>query len=82
MNKCDIQNRELNFSEVKSWADMEGIEAYETSAKTGKNVNQAFTDLCRFLMMNASHVPHGNTNDSSLTRNGHEQGESKDSSCC
>ena len=83
INKADLQNREVDFSEAKSWAELEGIDAYETSAKSGKNVNQAFTDLCRYLMSINSHGSRAMGNDSTLTRYGHEQGgENKDSSCC
>ncbi len=54
MNKMDIPNKELNYAEVKAWCDTEGIDVYETSAKTGRNVNQVFIDLCRHLIVNGT----------------------------
>ena len=50
LNKCDLPQCEVTMSEVKEWGDSEGIEVYETSARTGKNVSQAFTNICRALI--------------------------------
>ena len=51
LNKSDMPQKEVNYSEVKQFCDAEALDLYETSAKTGKNVNAVFTDLCRHLMV-------------------------------
>ena len=50
INKSDIPQKAFQYEEALQWARSEQIDVYETSAKTGKNVNQVFTDLCRHLM--------------------------------
>lgn len=79
LNKSDMGNKEINYSEAKQFCDAEGVDLYETSAKTGKNVNAVFTDLCRHLMVVKGP---GRTEDSSRSLNG-GSAENKDSgSCC
>ena len=85
VNKSDLPTREFNFAEVKAWAESEGIEAYETSAKTGKNVTQVFTDLCRYLI---AIDPKGKRainmagNEGTLHGRDYQQESNKDSGCC
>ncbi len=50
LNKMDVAVKALNPQEVQNFASTEGILLYETSAKTGKNVNGVFTEICRSLI--------------------------------
>ena len=46
-NKADVENekREVTFEEGKNYADSKGYKFYETSAKTGQNIEKAFNDI-------------------------------------
>ena len=46
-NKCDVDNdnREVSFEEGSEYAKKKGYNFYETSAKTGQNVKNAFDDI-------------------------------------
>ena len=46
-NKCDIDQskRQISFEEGKKYAENKGYHFYETSAKTGENVEKAFNDI-------------------------------------
>ena len=49
-NKSDLQSqRTVPFDDAKSWADSQKMEYFETSAKTGSNVEQAFMALVKKL---------------------------------
>ena len=80
-----MPTREVNFAEVKAWADLEGIEVYETSAKTGRNVTQVFTDLCKYLI---AIDPKGRRainmagNEGSLHGRDFQQGNNQEGGCC
>jgi small GTP-binding protein len=50
LNKMDIQEKALDPAEVEAFAQQEGLLLYETSAKTGKNVNGVFTEVCQHLI--------------------------------
>ena len=50
LNKMDLPQKDLDAAEVQAFAAQEGIMVYETSAKTGKNVNGVFIELCRKLI--------------------------------
>lgn len=50
LNKMDIKDKKLDAAEVEAYAQNEGVLLYETSAKTGKNVNGVFTEVCRHLI--------------------------------
>ena len=49
-NKIDIFNREVTKEEGEKYAKQEGLEYYETSAKTGKNVNEAINNLVKVIL--------------------------------
>ena len=45
-NKCDLSSeREVTYEEGKEYAQKHGYSFYETSAKTGENVKEAFNDI-------------------------------------
>ena len=45
-NKCDLENeRKVTFEEGKEFADINGMEFFETSAKTTTSVQEAFEKL-------------------------------------
>ena len=45
-NKCDLnENREVTYEEGENYAKNLGYHFYETSAKTGENVKEAFDDI-------------------------------------
>lgn len=79
MNKSDMPNKEINYSEVKQFCDQEGMDLYETSAKTGKNVNTVFTDLCRHLMVVKGS---GRTETAGRSLNSGSAEENDSGSCC
>ena len=85
LNKADLPGKQVQLAEVKAWADLEGIDVYETSAKSGKNVNQVFTDLCKFLM---TVDPRGRkamgmgSNEGAVLGKGSQQEGNKEGGCC
>ena len=50
--KCDILDREVTEEEGKKLADELGVRYFETSAKTGYNVNEAYNFLIRDIFDN------------------------------
>ena len=46
-NKADVENgkREVTYEEGRNYAENKGYKFYETSAKTGQNINEAFNDI-------------------------------------
>ena len=51
-NKCDLSNRRITEEEGKKLADELGAKFFETSAKTGYNVNEAYNFLIRDIFDN------------------------------
>lgn len=46
-NKCDMENRKISFDEATNFAKINDIDYIETSAKTGYNVENAFTHFIK-----------------------------------
>jgi len=47
-NKCDIPDeREIDTARGQAWANQHGLKFFETSAKTGKGVDDAFLSIAR-----------------------------------
>ena len=44
-NKSDLDERQVSYEEGKKYAESKGFNFYETSAKTGENVEEAFNDI-------------------------------------
>ena len=46
-NKCDVEDgeRQVTVEEGQNYADSKGYHFYETSAKTGQNIKEAFDDI-------------------------------------
>ena len=44
-NKCDLKKREVKTETAKEWAKGRGYKFYESSAKSGHNVSEAFKYL-------------------------------------
>ena len=53
-NKADVENgkREVTYEEGRNYAENKGYKFYETSAKTGQNINEAFNDIFEQLYQN------------------------------
>ena len=53
-NKCDVQDeeRKVTYEEGKNYAESKGYHFYETSAKTGQNIKEAFDDMFEQLYQN------------------------------
>lgn len=49
-NKNDLPNREVSLSEAKKFARSKNLSYIETSAKTGDNVEQLFTNLANNIL--------------------------------
>ena len=44
-NKSDLNEREVSYEEGKKYAESKGYNFYETSAKSGEHVEEAFNDI-------------------------------------
>ena len=50
-NKCDLEDkRVISYSQAKDFADSNGLNYVETSAKTNNNVTEAFSEIGKELM--------------------------------
>lgn len=61
-NKLDLgDDRKVSFSEAKKYADESGLLYYEVSAKTGRNLKEAFVETakkCKITEKNEKRVRH------------------------
>ena len=75
-NKCDLENkREVSTEEGQKFAKENGMPFFETSAKTGENVEKLFKEKPEFKHKNLHFLAGGNLLDLSLTL---EQNKIKD----
>ena len=49
-NKCDLTKKEISIEEAEEYAQKEKLDFYETSAKTGKNVDVAFETIANKVL--------------------------------
>ena len=50
-NKCDLEEeRKITQEELEELGKKHNMKIYETSAKTGKNINEAFEDLIKLIL--------------------------------
>ena len=49
-NKVDIAQRNVTENEVKNYANKKGLLYFETSARTMKNVNEAFDEMAKKVL--------------------------------
>ena len=55
-NKCDIEKREVSKQQGKETAQKLNISYFETSAKTGKGINEAFKHLAKEILKKKGNV--------------------------
>ena len=46
----DVENRVIKYKDAKAFANKYSLKYYETSAKTGQNINKVFFDLINDLL--------------------------------
>ena len=50
VNKVDLNNKELDLTDVKRWCDSVGINFYIVSAKTGEGIEDAFLNITKIVI--------------------------------
>ena len=82
-NKCDIDQskRQISFEEGKKYAENKGYHFYETSAKTGENVEKAFNDIFEqlYTCFEEEIIGKSKYNKGGVTLNGQNEKKKK---CC
>jgi len=59
-NKCDLQSKKVvSYDEAKEFADSEGIQFMETSAKNSHNVEEAFRKMAGEIKKTVAQQPQG-----------------------
>ena len=82
-NKCDLEEiREVTYKEGEEYAENLGYHFYETSAKTGKNVKEAFDDIFEQLyQINKDEIEGKVVSKNKMTLNNKQKKNSK-KKCC
>lgn len=84
-NKCDLTEcRQVSYEEGNNYAQQFGYHFYETSAKTGEGVNDAFNDIFEQLYsLNEDEIKNNaNTNRSSSIQIKKSEKSNKKQGCC
>ena len=82
-NKCDIDQskRQISFEEGKQYAESKGYHFYETSAKTGENVEKSVLFLVKKIMNVRTGMKEQENNNIKLGDSSNNNGEEKKCAC-
>ena len=72
-NKCDLDNREVTEEEGREFAEKNGMIFFETSAKTGKNVEELFKESVKVIDQKIKENYYDLENDSCGIKKGNEE---------
>ena len=72
-NKCDLDNREVTEEEGREFAEKNGMLFFETSAKTGKNVEELFKQSVKVIDQKIKENYYDLENDSCGIKKGNEE---------
>ena len=72
-NKCDLDNREVTEEEGREFAEKNGMLFFETSAKTGKNVEELFKESVKVIDQKIKENYYDLENDSCGIKKGNEE---------
>merc|ERR1712080_27531 len=53
-NKCDLEDRKINYEDAAGYADQNGLLFFETSALSGHNIEQVFSKITERLPKNTN----------------------------
>jgi len=85
-NKCDLKNAEraVSYGQGKALAEEYQIPFFETSARTGEQVQEVFIDMAKKVYTGLKDQPgqHGQQNKISLSERRNRQGPQQRRGCC
>lgn len=81
-NKCDIANRNVTQKEATNFASDNGLTYFETSAKTGHNINEVFEFLTKEIIKNKESTPNILTKSMVLTNDNNDSKNKEKKKCC
>ncbi len=79
-NKIDlVDSIIIKYERMKHFADKKGMKCFQTSAKTGENVKEAFEELVHLILID---LPEGNNNKKGASLNNNHLKMPKIKKCC